>query len=272
MIKHTYQKSVARPEALRVGLLWISFMLSSTSAFGLDEYLEKSFFLQQLRVQVASKAFAERVALPPDSTIEELPKGLFALEFLVERGEGSSALYCGLKIYFDNSLRPYTPSNSLAGSLLMIRSPTHYFFRNVPGDTAGRAKWSERDRVFRNTKDTEFLRSAAISSEDYVFRNKGTFEDPVIKEFHREILPGVAYVMLLPSCNLMEHTEPNTKKWKLWIKRETAPDYRQIMKMDEKEFIVFEMPRSFLERIRPMAARASAYTRANLGQMKQGDR
>ena len=199
MCKHTYQKSLLKPEVVRAGFFWLLLVLCSTSAFAQDDYLEKSFFLQQLRVQVASKAFAERVALPPGSTIEELPKGLFALQFLIERREGGSRLYCGLKVYFDNALRPYTPSNSPAGSLPMLRPDAHFFFGFFRGDTAGWAKWSVTDRVFSTTKESEFYRSTAISSGDYVFQNKGTFEDPIIKEFHREILPGVAYMMLLPS-------------------------------------------------------------------------
>ena len=272
MRKHTYQKMLVKCKFLRYAFVWLTLAFACTSASGQEEYLEKSFFLQQLRVQIASRVFAERVALPLGNTIGDLPKGFFALEFLVERREGGPALYCGLKIYFDNSLHPYTPVNSLAGSLLMLRSPTHFFFRRIPGDASGRARWSESDRVFSNTKESEYFRYAAIASGDYEFNKKGVFSDFAIREFHREILPGVAYAMLAPDCLILQQVDPNRSAWKLWIKREGAADYGKVMKMEEKDFIIFELPRAFLERVRPIAARVSAYNNANVGQTKPADR
>ncbi len=272
MLKHTDQKSLLKAEVVRAGLVWLSLVLCSTSAFGQDEYLEKSFFLPQLRVQIALKAFSERTALPAGDTILELPAGLYALQFLVYRRDGGSRLYCSLKVYLDNSLRPYAPRNSLSGSLHLLRAPTHFFFEQTPGDAAGWAKWNKVDKIFSSERESEFFRSAAISSADYEFQKKGEFNDFPISEFHREILPGVAYLMLSPDCNVVERLDPGTKKWKLWIKREGAPDYRNTMKMEEKEFIVFELPRAFLDRIRPFAARVLAYNRANLGKLRPSDR
>ncbi len=272
MYKRTYHKSLIKSEALRVGLLWISLILSSTSALGQDDYLEKSFSLQELRVQITSKGFADRIALPPDNAVEELIKGLYALQFLVERREGGPVLACGLKAYFDNSLHPYTPSNSVAGSLLLQRAPTHFFFRRMLGDAAGWAKWSESDRIFSSTKEGEFFRSAAISSGDYLTQQKGNFDSVPIREFHREVLPGVAYVMLSPDCNVLERINPIATTWKLWIKRQGGADYRRTLKEDERDFIIFELPRSFLERIRPIAARANAYNNTNVGKTNPSDR
>ena len=113
-------------------------LLFCASALADPELADRNYDLRQLRVQIYSKAFAERFELPPANVTDELPKELHAMELLPERHEWGDVIYCNLKIYFDSALPIYLPEGPPAGSLAMRREGGH-FFSHLKRDERGRA-------------------------------------------------------------------------------------------------------------------------------------
>lgn len=238
-------------------------LLFCASALADPELADRNYDLRQFRVQIYSKAFAERFELPQANVTEELPKELHAMELLAERRESGAAISCTLKIYFDSALPVYLPEGPPAGSLAMRREGGH-FFSHLKRDERGRAtSWSDADRIALSGGDGPYFRAAALATRDYKFPSRAVFQGASqgmnIIEYHKEILPGVGYMKLEQDCAWFAGTARYPAGWNLWLKRRDGADYRRILRFKEEDFYIWPVPSAFLARFRPAAARMAKH-------------
>lgn len=238
-------------------------LLFCASALADPELADRNYDLRQFRVQIYSKAFAERFELPAANVTDELSKELHAMELLADRHKLGHAISCTLKIYFDSALPVYLPEGPPAGSLAMRREGGH-FFSHLKRDEQGRAiSWSEADRIALSGGDGPYFRAAALATRDYKFPSgavfQGASEGINIIEYHKEILPGVGYMRFDLGCSALAQTGRYPAGWNLWVKRQGGADYRRILRFKEEDFYIWPVPSAFLARFRPTAVRIAKY-------------
>jgi hypothetical protein len=218
---------------------------------------------ETMRTVAYTSDFAKRLALPPQEAGNEPSDGVHALEFRVEPGPAWSPFYvCILSLYLDNSLPVEYPEEGLAGSDRLLASPNHFFLRGNIDDR----RWSSipiEDRLHHGALQRKYNRRAALATPDYEHLKKGAYDDIAILEFHRSILPGIAYIALDVSCFTGEKLRRRST-WQIWLKKRGGRDYSQQLRIDSEDFLRFGLPGPLLNRIIELSEPPRRYNAAIL--------
>jgi len=228
------------------------------------ELADRNYDLRQFHAQIYSKAFAKRFELSPAKVSDELPKELYAVEFVLDRDkQPRKIIHCRLRIYFDSALPVYLPEGPPAGSLAMRREGSHFFTQLTRNERGRAISWSEADRIALSKGNSPYNMAAALATRDYKFPSGGPLQGArqtmQILEYHKEILPGVGYMKLNPDCSWLARTAPYPAGWNLWVKRASGADYTRVLHEKEEDFFRWPVPSGFLARIRPIAARIAKF-------------
>ena len=116
----TSRKIVDRCLAMLV-LICLTQLMIGVSAFAVENHPDYPVLpLNEMRVAVYTKAFAERFGLPDPVPGTEPSDGLEAIEFAIEKGPSWCPHYfCNLYLYVDNSLPVKYPEEGVAGEKYM---------------------------------------------------------------------------------------------------------------------------------------------------------
>jgi hypothetical protein len=92
---------------------------------------------------------------------------------------------------------------------------------------------------------------------DYIPRKQGAISDLDYTEFHKDILPGLAYLKLSFSpFNLM--IDESGKGIVIWLQQLSKMDYRSRLSTDPIDFLKFSIPQPVTKKIREWGLQARA--------------
>ncbi len=234
-------------------LSWASPVCAETQAY-------PELPLQEMRIAAYTKAFAERFGLPAPAPGTEPSGGLQAIEFAIEKGpKWAPRFYCFFYLYVDSSLPIKYPEEGVAGEKYMLISATHFFGRTHEKWM----KWPLQDRRYSSNLDGKYNRKARMATKNYVFRKRGTMSDLDYIEFHKDILPRLAYIKLYfsPFSLIIDKVNNGVD---IWVQQQGNTDYRSRIKSDPSDFIKFSIPEVVLQKIRQWGKQAEeANTKIN---------
>ena len=217
--------------------------------------------LEEMRIAAYSKAFAERFGLPDPAPGTEPDGGLEAIEFAIEKGRFAPYYYLNIYLYVDSSLPIKYPEEGVAGEKYMLISATHFFGRTHEQWM----KWSLEDRRFSTNLDGKYNRKANLTTMDYMPRKKGVTTSLYYREFHKDILPGLAYIKLdcSPPSIMIDRPIDNVG---IWLQVDSQADYRSQIEVDTDDFLKFAIPDGVFKVVRKqsLAARKANETIDNL--------
>jgi len=201
--------------------------------------------LEEMRIAVYTKAFAERFGLPAPAPGTEPDGGLEAIEFAIEKGRFAPYYYLNIYLYVDSSLPIKYPEEGVAGEKYMLISATHFFGRTHEQWK----KWSLEDRRYSTNLDGKYNRKANLATMDYIPRKKGATTSLYYREFHKDILPGLAYIKLdcSPPSVMIDRPINNVG---IWLQVDSQVDYRSHIEVDTDDFLKFVIPDGVFKEVR----------------------
>lgn len=200
--------------------------------------------LDEMRVVIYTKEFAERFGLPAPETGNEPSGGVEAMEFSVEKGLYNSIYYCYLKIYIKSSIEIKYPEKSRSGSLSTYLNQNHFF--SWPRDKF--RKWKKEDREHFLYLSRQYGMKVFFASAGYASGN-GFIDSLLIEEFNQELLPGLSYLKV----NVLSYGLPDVSQYwpiELWLEREEGPDYSNGFKISSTDFIHLQLLKIFYQKIK----------------------
>jgi hypothetical protein len=207
--------------------------------------------LEEMRIAAYTKAFAARFGLPAPEPGTEPGGGLEAIEFAIEKGRFAPYYFGNFYLYLDNSLPIKYPEEGVAGEKYMLIRATHFFGRSHEQWM----KWPENDRLHFNRRQGSYHRKANLASMNYIPGKQGAIADLYYREYHRDILPGLAYIKLDCSVPYWIIKKPR-KNIGIWLQRESKTDYRGRIHVDPGVFLKFKIPDHVLRKVREWGLKA----------------
>lgn len=204
--------------------------------------------LEEMRIAAYTKAFAERFGLPDPAPGTEPDGGLEAIEFAIEKGRFAPYYYLNIYLYVDSSLPIKYPEEGVAGEKYMLIKGTHFF-----GKSQNKwLKWSQKDRLHFNNRQESYHRKANLATMDYIPKKKGSITDLYYREFHKNILPGLAYIKLdcSPPSAMINTPIENIG---IWLQKESKTDYRSLITIEQSNFLKFQIPDSVFKKVREIS-------------------
>jgi len=220
------------------------FFLPITLA-GEKEKVYPELPLEEMRIAAYTKDFAERFGLPAPMPGTEPSGGLQAIEFAIEKGPAWTPFYyCKFYLYLDSSLPVKYPEEGIAGEKYMLIKKTHFF-----GSTQDQwLQWPGSDKLYFNRRQGSYNRKANLASMDYVPGKQGAIDSFSYEEFHKDILPGLAYIKLsAPTPLLISKPRKNIG---VWLQKESKVDYRSRVHVDPNDFLKFAIPEHVFQKVR----------------------
>ncbi|MBD1401027.1 hypothetical protein [Pelovirga terrestris] len=207
--------------------------------------------LEEMRISVYTKAFAERFGLPAPAPGTEPDGGLEAIEFAIEKGRFAPYYYLNIYLYVDSSLPIKYPEEGVAGEKYMLIKGTHFFGRSHDMWMS----WPEEDRLHFNERQGSYHRKANLATMDYIPGKKGATTSLYYREFHKDILPGLAYIKLdcSPPSVMIDRPIINVG---IWLQVESQVDYRSRIEIDTDDFLKFAIPDGVFKEVRKQSLRA----------------
>ena len=205
--------------------------------------------VEQMHAFGYTKEFAKRFALPEPEPGWEPGEGLLAVEFRVRPIPDSKGLHnCDFKLYVDSRLDIAFPEPGLSGSSDLYTSRTHSFIargKNEPDIP-------EADRRARGERQRAFGQLAAIATSDYVMGKRGALTSSPLREFVRDLFPGVNYVQA-SECMFAYWLSLRESDFKVWVKKSNGKDYTRTAERDPNDFYQFPLPAALISKVRPWA-------------------
>jgi hypothetical protein len=193
--------------------------------------------LEEMHITAYTKAFAERFGLEPPAPGTEPGGGLEAMELTVEKPVKWSDIYnCHFYLYLDSSLPIKFPEQGVAGHKWMLISLTHFFAK--PHERW--MKWSVQDRRYSSTLSGNYNMKAFLATMNYVPDKKGAIDSIVYIEFHQDLLPGLTYIKLQVTQDLL--LENTRKDVGIFLQKSTETDYRGRITIEPGDFLKFRIP------------------------------
>jgi hypothetical protein len=201
--------------------------------------------LKEMRVAAYTKAFADRFGLPEPDAGTEPSGGLEAIEFAIEKGRFAPYYYCNFYLYVDNALSIKYPEDGVAGEKYMLIKGTHFFGRTQEQWM----RWPKNDRLHFNDRQGAYHRKANLASMNYIPGKQGAITDLYYREFHKNILPGLAYLKLdcSPPSLMIKEQRRNVG---IWLQLESKVDYRGRIHVEPDGFLKFEIPDHVFQKVR----------------------
>lgn len=210
--------------------------------------------LEEMKVTAYTKAFAKRFGLPDPKPGFELKGDLQAIEFSLEKGEFAPFYYVVFKLYMPQSLPIAYPEEGVAGRKHILNRGTH-FFGGSPENNEQWLRWTVEDRTMFNTKQGRYNRKSYIASMDYLPKKRGLLSDITYEEYHKELIPGLAYIKLYTATPMFPNENAH---WPLaiWLERQNGKDYERLPQLDPADFLKFELPKPFFKEVRKLVETA----------------
>lgn len=230
-------------------LICLTQFVIATAAFAVEKnptYPELP--LQEMRITAYTKTFAERFGLPAPEPGTEPSGGLEAIEFAIEKGRFAPYYYLNIYLYVDSSLPIKYPEEGVAGEKYMLIKGTHFFGRSHDMWL----KWPVEDRLHFNNRQGSYHRKANLATMNYIPGKKGATTSLYYREFHRNILPGLAYIKLDCSPPSVIIDRP-IKNIGIWLQKDSQVDYRSRIDVDTDDFFKFSVPDPIFEKVRKIS-------------------
>ena len=224
----------------------------STAAFEAEKKLEP-LSTWGMRVTAYTPEFAKRFNLP-DPAEDVIPTGgIAAIDFRIRyseifdlrTGDRLGPYRCDWRIYLDREVSFDFPEPDRAGYAPVFG---HHRLMDAGGPEDNRA---------RNERSVPYARRIQFSTGDYVPDRRGARESNILEEYARDLVLGIDYLRV-ESCSFGDWFRRQPRDIVLWLKKGGTPDDRFRLRPPE-EFHRFTLPRGFIAKAAPMAARAEAY-------------
>lgn len=211
---------------------------------------EPPLALDEAKAVTYTRAFAERFGLAKLEPEKELREALQAVSFSVEKLPDDRLFYyrCLLKVYLNSSVAVEYPVSESSASHESLSEREHFIFDG----NVGNRRWlslSEADR--RHFAGLDNFRMV-------VFLSNG--RNVVVEAFQKDLFPGISYLKLDVDCTALGKSVSHGLQ--LWFKRTGAKDYRRYVRLDPDDFLKFDLPQPFHERISAIANTAGDYNHA----------
>lgn len=224
----------------------------STAAFEAEKRLEP-LSTWEMRVTAYTREFAKRFNLPEPAEDMIPSGGIAAIDFRIRydeifdsrTGDKLGPYGCDWRIYLDREVSFDFPEPDRAGDGSVFG---HHRLMDAGGPEDNRA---------RNERSVPYARRIQFSTADYIPHRQGNRESNILHEYARDLVPGVDYLRT-QSCSFGEWFRRQSRDIVLWLKKGGTPDDPMRLRPPE-EFHRFTLPRGFIDKAAPMAARAYEY-------------
>jgi len=210
------------------------------------------------KVRAYSESFAKRFGLNEPSPEMRLHGDLYAIEFSVERPQGTRFYWCVLKAYLNSALPIALPTEDRAGSRALVQPNEHFMLEN-DSDNKRWLSLSLDDRRYFSAHDT-FGQRAALASPDVDWPKVGYWVGLTYEAYYRELFPGITYIKLGSSCGTYAAGRGRAAP-QLLLERTGGRDYTRIVKPDAGDFLKLEIAPSFYETTLKWAVSADQHNR-----------
>lgn len=207
-----------------------------------------------MRISAYTKDFAKRFGLPDPVPGTEPGGGLEAIEFAIEKGRFSPYYFCKFSLYVSNKLPIKYPEEGVAGAKYMLVKGTHFFGRTQDQWM----NWPKKDRLHFNDRQGSYHRKANLATMDYAPGKEGAITSLYYREFHKDILPGIAYINLdcSPPSFMIKNLKNNIG---IWLQKESDVDYRGRFDINSENFLKFKLPDPVYQKVREWGLQAKKF-------------
>lgn len=208
--------------------------------------------LEDMKLVSYSKDFSQRIGMPLEDAEENMPAGLHAIEFSVERYTTPTANFytCHLKMYVDSDLDIWFPGDSSVGNGVVVGA--RHFFQNT---REKRLALQEVDRARLSSLENSYRGKAYLVISDGSSIQGSARTWLTYLEHYQDFIDEVDYLNLNFDCAFLGlYPEFSDQPIQVWIEKIGGRDYTQSFDIDPEDFIIFAIPSDFKERASlPMA-------------------